>query len=63
MIADEGLETIVIVTGGSRVMATAGRTLVEEWSGVANRGVWERLEGLGVAPEEAECMDERSSLS
>ena len=61
MIMDEGLGAVVITTGGSE--AAAGRTPAEEWSGVGNRGAWERLEGLGVAPEEAERMDERSSLS
>ena len=62
MIADEGLGVVVMATRGSGVTAAAGRTLAEEWSGVSNRA-WERLEGLGVAPEEAERMDERSSSS
>ena len=63
MIADEGLETIVIATAGSEVMTAAGRTPAWGWSGISNRGALERTEGLGVTPSEVERMEERSSLS
>ena len=47
MIANKGLETIVVVTGGSGVMAAAGRTLVGGWSKVGSRGHWRGWRGWG----------------
>ena len=52
MIVDKGLETIIIATGGSGVMAAAGRAPAGGWSGVCSRGALERTEGLGVTPSE-----------
>ena len=63
MIADKGLETIVIIIEDSGVMATARRTPVGGWSRVSSRGALERTEGLGVTPSKAEHMEEISSSS
>ena len=63
MIADKVLETIVVITGGSGVTVAAERTPVRGWSGVSNRGAFERTERLGVTPSEAEYMEEMSSSS